>query len=89
VDNWQCIIQFVRFVVPLKRLNSVSLDGVATPVVGAKEKYNYGPAKMKLHLRDQEHVDVSTTAIYRFMKKKRLIRNPFLSTSTRSVEGVI
>jgi len=51
-------------------------DGVRVAIVKAKEKYNYGPAKMRLHLRDHEHVDISTTAIYKFMKKKRLIRKP-------------
>lgn len=45
-------------------------------IVEAKEQYNYGPAKMKLYLRDKAGVRVSSTAIYKFMKKKRLIRKP-------------
>lgn len=45
-------------------------------LVKAKEQYNYGPAKMKLYLREHAQVDVSTTAIYKFMKKRRLIRKP-------------
>ena len=45
-------------------------------LVEAKEKYNYGPAKMKLYLKEHAGVIVSTTAIYKFMKKKRLIRKP-------------
>ena len=45
-------------------------------LVEAKEKYNYGPAKMKLYLKEYADVDVSTTAIYKFMKKKHLIRKP-------------
>jgi transposase len=49
---------------------------VAVMLVETKEKYNYGPAKMKLHLKEYAKVDVSTTAIYKFMKKKRLIRKP-------------
>lgn len=42
----------------------------------AKEKYNYGPLKMRLLLKKEHGLDVSTTAIYRFFKKKRLIRKP-------------
>ncbi|MFH1631875.1 MAG: DDE-type integrase/transposase/recombinase [bacterium] len=45
-------------------------------IVNEKKKYNYGPAKMKLRVKDEFGVDVSTTAIYRFMKKKRLIKKP-------------
>lgn len=41
-----------------------------------KKQLNYGPKKMRLHLRDTFHVDVSTTIIYRYFKKKRLIRKP-------------
>jgi transposase len=42
----------------------------------AKTKYNYGPLKMKLYVKDKFGVDVSTTIIYRYYKKKRLIRKP-------------
>lgn len=42
----------------------------------AKEQYNYGPAKMKLYLQEHHGVNISTTAIYKFMKKKKLIRKP-------------
>lgn len=45
-------------------------------LVEAKRKYNYGPAKMKLYLKEHAGVCVSTTAIYNFMKKKQLIRKP-------------
>src|SRR3989338_7035649 len=45
-------------------------------LIEAKEKYNYGPGKMRLYLREQTSILVSTTAIYKFMKKKRLIRKP-------------
>jgi transposase-like protein/transposase InsO family protein len=51
-------------------------DGVRVAIVKAKEKYNYGPAKMRLYLLQHEKIDVSSTAIYKFMKKKRLIRKP-------------
>lgn len=45
-------------------------------IAEAKEKYNYGPAKMKLYLKEKADVEVSTTAIYKFMKKRHLIRKP-------------
>lgn len=45
-------------------------------LVEAKQKYNYGPAKMRLFLIEHAGVEVSTTAIYKFMKKKQLIRKP-------------
>lgn len=40
-----------------------------------KERYNYGPAKMRLYLRDHG-VSVSSTVIYTFFKKRGLIRKP-------------
>lgn len=49
---------------------------VRVELVEAKQKYNYGPAKMKIHLRKMFGVEISTTSIYQFMKKKRLIRKP-------------
>lgn len=42
----------------------------------AKTKYNYGPLKMKMHVKEKFGVDVSTTIIYRYYKRKRLIRKP-------------
>jgi transposase InsO family protein len=41
-----------------------------------KERYNYGPKKLQLYLRHHHGVTVSTTAIYKYLKKKRLIRKP-------------
>lgn len=41
-----------------------------------KEKTNYGPLKMKILIKRRLGVDVSTTAIYKFYKKKGLIRRP-------------
>lgn len=45
-------------------------------VYEAKRQYNYGPEKMRLWVRDHCGVEVSTTIIYRFFKKKRLIHKP-------------
>lgn len=50
--------------------------GVAAILVDAKQKYNYGPAKMRLYLRDHAHVLVSPSTIYKYYKRKQLIRKP-------------
>lgn len=42
----------------------------------AKIKYNYGPKKMQLYLKDRCGLEVSTTTIYKYFKKKQLIRKP-------------
>lgn len=49
---------------------------VRTLLVEAKKSYNYGPEKMRLHIKAHTGVDVSTTAIYKFMKKRHLIKKP-------------
>jgi IS30 family transposase len=39
-----------------------------------KLKYNYGPKKMQAFLRDNCHMQISTTAIYKYYLKRKLIR---------------
>jgi len=41
-----------------------------------KWKTNYGPLKMKLKVKRNLGLDVSTTIIYRYFKRKKLIRRP-------------
>jgi transposase InsO family protein len=41
-----------------------------------KQRINYGPLKMKLLIKRRFGVDISTTAIYKFYKKKDLIFRP-------------
>lgn len=41
-----------------------------------KMRINYGPLKMKLLIKRRFNVDVSTTAIYKFYKKKDLVFRP-------------
>ena len=45
-------------------------------VVATKLMYNYGPEKMRLFLADRHYIHISTTAIYKFYKKRKLIRKP-------------
>ena len=41
-----------------------------------KQRINYGPLKMKLLIKKRFDVSISTTAIYKFYKKKNLIFRP-------------
>lgn len=41
-----------------------------------KQKTNYGPLKMKLLVKKELGLDISTTIIYRFYQRKKLIRKP-------------
>lgn len=41
-----------------------------------KKKYNYGPLKMKWYLKEHYNLTVSTTIIYRYYKRRHLIRKP-------------
>ena len=45
-------------------------------IVEAKEKYNYGPKKMALFLKQRYKLSVAANAVYKFYKKKKLIRKP-------------
>lgn len=45
-------------------------------VVEAKEQYNYGPAKMAVFLKDHYHLTISSHTLYKFFKRKHLIRKP-------------
>ena len=45
-------------------------------IYNTKVKYGYGPKKMKKHLKEDHNLDVSTTILYRFYRKRRLIKKP-------------
>jgi len=45
-------------------------------VVRTKLKYNYGPRKMALFLKGARNIQITSNAIYKFYKKKNLIRKP-------------
>lgn len=51
-------------------------SAIKRAIYEAKLKYNYGPKKMKFFLRDNYQLDVSATAIYKYYKKRKLIRKP-------------
>lgn len=43
-------------------------------VTNIKQRYNYGPKKMVLYLKEHEAINISSTAIYKFYRKKQLIQ---------------
>jgi transposase len=45
-------------------------------IVKEKKRTNYGPLKMKIHIHRELGIDLSTGLIYRFYKRKQLIRKP-------------
>ena len=61
---------------PRKQHPNLKLTGrVRLLIYNAKIKYNFGPNKMRLHLK-QHGIEVSSTIIYRFYKARRLIKKP-------------
>lgn len=46
-------------------------------IVENKLKYNYGPQKMSVWLKKKHNISISHQAIYKFYKKKNLIRKPW------------
>lgn len=49
---------------------------IKVAIYEAKRTYNYGPEKMRLFLKDKHGLAVSTTIIYRYFKKRHLIKKP-------------
>lgn len=49
---------------------------IRVAVYDAKLKYNYGPKKMVLYIKKKCGVKLSSTILYRYFKRKRLIRKP-------------
>lgn len=52
------------------------LGHIRVMVVDAKQKYNYGPKKMSLYLKEFCNIAISPSTIYKFYRRKRLIRKP-------------
>lgn len=61
---------------PRKQHPNLKLTGrIKLLIYHAKMKYNFGPNKMRLYLREQG-IEVSSTIIYRYYKARRLIKKP-------------
>jgi transposase InsO family protein len=66
-----------RVHIPKKEHPETKLRGAVKAFVCAEKlRTNYGPLKMKLLLKRRFGLSVSTTALYKLYKKKRLIRRP-------------
>lgn len=62
---------------PIRRQPNTKLtDQVKQIILGCKLKTNYGPLKMKQYLEKCHGVCVSTTVIYRYYQRAKLIRKP-------------
>lgn len=62
---------------PEKQHPNTKLTAEIRAVIEKEKKLtNYGPLKMKLLIKRRFDLDVSTTVIYRYYKKKKLIRKP-------------
>lgn len=60
---------------PLKRNTKLTWE-VRKFIETNKIKLNYGPLRMKLLVKRELNLDISTTIIYRYYKKRKLIRKP-------------
>jgi hypothetical protein len=66
-----------RIYIPKKEHPETKIKGeVKTFIHEQKLLINYGPRKMKLLVKRKFDIDVSTTAIYKFYRKRDLIRRP-------------
>jgi transposase InsO family protein len=64
------------YVRPKRQPNTKLTPGVCRIIDQEKKFTNYGPLKMKLLLRRRLGITVSTTIIYRYYRRKKLIRKP-------------
>ncbi|MBU1557716.1 hypothetical protein KKC45_02035 [Patescibacteria group bacterium] len=66
-----------RIYIPKKEHPQTKIKGeIKTFIHEQKLLINYGPRKMNLLVKRKFNIDISTTAIYRFYKKRDLIRRP-------------
>src|SRR5581483_5689139 len=77
--RWYALDHGVRarmYHVRKKQPNTKLTPEVCVLVEQEKHRTNYGPLKMKLLVKRRLGIDVSTTILYRFYQRKRLIRRP-------------
>ena len=75
--KWRTVDQGSRVHIPKKEHPETKIKGeIKIFIVEQKLKTNYGPHKMHLMVLRQFNISVSRNAIYRFYKKKKLIRRP-------------
>jgi len=75
--KWRAIDRGSREYVPRKEHPHTKIKGfVKIFIAEEKLRINYGPEKMRLLLKRRFNLEISTTALYKFYKKKGLIRHP-------------
>lgn len=75
--KWYALDHASRAYIPPRKHPATKLTGVvAECVVKEKLHLNYGPKKMKLLVHRRFGLSVSTAALYKFYRKKHLIRRP-------------
>lgn len=75
--KWHTIDRGSRVHIPKKEHPHMKIRGaIKVFICEEKLRTNYGPRKMQLLLQRRFGITVSTTALYKFYKKKRLIRRP-------------
>ncbi|NCU42168.1 MAG: transposase [Candidatus Moranbacteria bacterium] len=60
----------------MEKRNTKMTWEVRTFIEKEKRRTNYGPLKMKLLVKRELGIDISTTIIYRYYKRRKLIRKP-------------
>lgn len=60
---------------PIKRNTKLTWE-VRKFIEANKQAFNYGPLKMKILVKRELGLDISTTIIYRYYKRRKLIRKP-------------
>jgi len=75
--KWYALDHGSRAYAPHRRHPDTKIQGaIAEEIVTEKLRLNYGPKKMQFLIHRRFGLSVSTTAIYKFYRKKRLIRRP-------------
>lgn len=75
--KWKRIDHASRIYIPRKEHPETKIKGEIRILISEEKlRINYGPLKMKLLVHRRFGIDISTTAIYKFYKKKGLIRRP-------------
>ena len=75
--KWRNIDHANRKYIPKKEHPGTKIKGdIKIFICNEKKRINYGPLKMRLLIKRRFNVDISTTAIYKFYKKKDLVFRP-------------
>jgi len=75
--KWRAHDHGSRTYIPRKEHPETKIKGELRIFIATEKlRINYGPKKMKFLIKRRFNIDISTTAIYKFYKKKGLVRRP-------------